>query len=393
MKRQLREFRLLASGLMITVGGIACATGAPSAHVELSTQQTTAMVRAGRFAALDEYYGRVQRSYDERAVSDEKLRSEFRHFYDSSPDLAARYTAWVKEMPGSYVAHLARAIYCIRVGEKSRGNLVIADTSDAQVNGMEASFAVASGELERSLSLERKPLLSVFYQLDIGKFQGEAARNRELLDSSLAMDAGNFIVREMYMMTLQTAWGGSTEEMKAFVADCGKAGLSQIHMKDLQSMVFGDEAWVDEYDNGNLKRAAAEYLEAARLSGDEVCLLCAGKALAKAGEFRDSARILTQYLAHDPESAQAMGWRAYVNAKLGHRADAMSDYEHAAQLGDAESQYDVGMWYLLGVHGLPKDRAAGVRWLTRAAAQGNQAAKKILPVALDKRVTILEKPR
>jgi hypothetical protein len=344
------------------------------------------MVRAGQFAALNRYYAVVQAGYDKGSVSDERLRSAFRNFYDSSPDLAARYESWVKDMPDSYVAHLARAIYYVRVGEMSRGNLIIADTSEAQLRGMDAAFAVASKELERSRSLERKPLLSIFYQLDIGKFEGDAAGNYELLLASMAIEQRNFIVREMYIQTLGTAWGGSTEQIKAFVAKCRTAGLSTTHMKDLESFVFLDEAWIDDVDNENYKRAAAEYLAAAKLSGDDACLSCASEDLVKAADFPDAAWALTQYLNRHPDSPHQLSLRAYVYFKLGRTGDAVHDCEHAAELGDAYCQYTIGMAYTFAGLGLPKDPDRGVQLLRRAAAQGNQAAKNLLPIALTERL-------
>jgi len=389
MKWQLRDYRLHALGLVMLATGFGCATHPPSDRLQLSTQQTVAMVRAGQFAALNRHYAAIQARYDKGSISDEGLRAAFRHFYDSSPELAPRYESWVREMPNSYVAHLARAIYYVRVGEESRGDRFIAYTSDAQLDGMEAAFAMASRELQNSLFLERRPLLSVFYELDIGKFDGDAARNRQLLEASLAIDPKNFIVREMYMQTLTTAWGGSTDEMKAFVTECRRAGLSAAHIKKMESMVPADEAWIDEFRNENYKRAAAEYLEAARVSGEEGCLYCAGRAFVKANDFPDADRVLTQYLARDSESADVWALRAYVNVKLGRKRDAVRDYRHAADLGDADSQYALGTMYLVGEYGLPQDRAAGVQWLTRAAAQGNEAAKKLLPIALDKRIALL----
>ena len=101
------------------------------------------------------------------------------------------------------------------------------------------------------------------------------------------------------------------------------------------------------------------------LSGDETCLLCAGKALVKAEDFPDAARVLTQYLVRDSGSVDAVEMRAYANFKLGRKADAMSDYERAAQLRDADSEYKLGVWYVLGENGFPKDRAGGcVGWLS-----------------------------
>jgi hypothetical protein len=390
MKGRLRGYGIHALALVIVATGIV--TDAPVARSEQNARQTAAMLRAGRFAALNRYYAAVQAGYDKGSVSDEKLRSAFRNFYDNSPDLAARYESWVKDMPGSYVAHLARAIYYVRVGEVSRGNLIIADTSEAQLRGMDAAFAVASKELERSLSLERKPLLSIFYQLDIGKFEGHAAGNHELLLASLAIEPRNFIVREMYIQTLGTAWGGSTQQIKAFVAKCRTAGLSTTHMKDLESFVFLDEAWIDDVENENHKRAAAEYLAAAKLSGDDACLSCASENLVKAADFPDAAWALTQYLSRHPDSPHQLSLRAYVYFKLGRTGDAVHDCEHAAELGDAYCQYTIGMAYTFAGFGLPKDPDRGVQLLRRAAAQGNQAAKNLLPIALSEQLTGSRRP-
>lgn len=326
MTRQFTDFRILAVGLLIVATGAGCAAHRAFPRSRLNTQKNTvAMLRAGQFTALNRYYAHVQADYDRGSISDEDLRSAFRHFYDSSPDLAAQYAAWVKDMPISYVAHLARAIYYIRVGEASRGDKFIADTSTTQLDGMDAAFATASSELEKSLPLEQKPLLSVFYQLDIGKFEGNAAFNEALLQRSLTIDPRNFIVREMYMQTIETAWGGSTGELKAFLADTRAAGLSTGQMKDLESFVFMDEAWIDQFETRDYERAAAEYLQAAKLSGDEGCLLCAGKVLVKAEDFPRAVTVLTQYLAQDPNSVDALTLRAYAYDKLGRDLDERRD--------------------------------------------------------------------
>jgi len=388
MKRRLRGYGLRALALMVVVAAAGgCATSPSFAHAEMSRQQTLAMLRAGQFAALNRHYAVVQAAYDKGSISDEKLRSAFRRFYDTSPDLDARYDSWVKEMPGSYVAHLARAIYYVRVGEASRGNLIIADTSAARLRGMEAAFASASRELETSRSLESKPLMSVFYQLDIGKFEGDAAGNRQLLQDSLAMDRRNFVVREMYVLTLMTAWGGSTEQLKAFVTSCRAAGLSATQMNDLESYVFSDEAWIDDRDGGNYRRAATEYLEAAKLSGDDSCLLCASNDLQKAGDFPDAAQVLTQYLGRHPDSPTVLPVRAYVYFKLGRVADSVNDCKRAAALGNAYCEYEIGMAYTFAGLGLPKDPDKGVELLRRAAAQGNKDAQKLLPIARAEQLT------
>ena len=386
MKLRLRDYRIHALALAIAAIGVGCATDAPLARAKPDAQQTVAMVRAGQFAALNRYYAAVQASYDKGSMSDETLRSVFRNFHDTSPDLAARYQLWVKEMPDSYVAHVARAIYYVKVGQASRGNRIIADTSEAQLRGMDAAFSVAFTELQKSYHLDAKPLLTVFYLVDIGMYDGAATQNRQLLQYSLEIDPKNFIVREMYIQTLMTAWGGSTEKIKAFVVKSRTAGLSATQMKDLESFVFADEAWIDDVDNKNYKRAAAEYLEAAKLSGDDTCLLCASRDLVKVQDYPDAAPVLTQYLARHPDSAEALGTRGYVYFKLGRTDDGVRDCKRAAELGDAYCEYAIGTGYAFGGLGLPKDLEKGIGLLRLSAAQGYQPARNLLPIALSERL-------
>jgi len=386
MKRRLRDYRIHALAMMVLATGAACATNASPSRSGLSQQQTLTMLRAGQFAALNRYYAAVQAGYDRGRVSDEKLRSAFRRFYDASPDLAAKYESWVKETPGSYVAHLARAIYYVRVGEKSRGNLIIADTSETQLSGMETAFASASKELKTSLSLDKRPLLSVFYRLDIGKFEGDAVGNRHLLRESLAIDPKNFIVRQMYVETLMTAWGGSTDQIKRFVARSRHAGLSPGQMNDLKSAVFLDEAWIDDRKGGNFKRAATEYLAAAKLSGNDACLLCASNDLIEVADYPAAAQVLTQYLGRHPDSPTVLPQRAFVYFNLGRVADAVHDCERAAELGSAYCQYEIGKAYVFAGLGLRKDPDKGVELLRHAAAQGNTPAQKLLPIALSEQL-------
>jgi tetratricopeptide (TPR) repeat protein len=245
------------------------ATATPLTVVPDSAQ-TLSMLKAGRFADLNQRYGVVQSQFDQGEISDQTLRAMFRHFYHTDPALEAQYASWVQQMPRSYIAHLARAIYYLRIGEERRGGGFISDTSGSQLQAMQAAFAVAMAELKKSVPLERKPLLSYFYALDVSKYVGDSEGSNRWLQAAIAIYPRNFIVREMYMMTLQTAWGGSSEKMKAFLSDSWHAGLSPAQMRRLDALAIANDGWVDEFVNKDFPRAAGEYLRANTLAPDEV---------------------------------------------------------------------------------------------------------------------------
>ena len=73
---------------------------------------------------------------------------------------------------------------------------------------MEAVLRKANSDLNASLSLDRKPLLTYLYQLFIANYGGDLKRNRQLLDSATKIDPANFIVRAEYMTTIESRWGG-----------------------------------------------------------------------------------------------------------------------------------------------------------------------------------------
>jgi len=52
-------------------------------------------------------------------------------------------------------------------------------------------------------------------------------------------------------------------------------------------------------------------------------------------------------------------------------------YHKAAEQGDADAQYSLGILYVYG-HGVPQDYARAAEWLRLAAAQDNEEAQKAL---------------
>jgi hypothetical protein len=88
MRRLLGDCRIYALAVVIIVTAASCVTDAPLARPELDAPQTVTMLQ---FAALNRYYAAEEAGYDKGSVSDERLRSAFRNFYNTSPDLASRY--------------------------------------------------------------------------------------------------------------------------------------------------------------------------------------------------------------------------------------------------------------------------------------------------------------
>src|SRR5579863_3527977 len=141
----------------------------------------------------------AQHAYARGAINDEQLREVFRGFYFTTPTLASNFDEWIAQFPRSYVAHLARGIYYKKIGQELRGGQAASETSREQFRAMEQAFVKASTDLEESLSLDPKPLLTYVHQLTIDQLLGRGAEERAILERSIALDNNNYVVRDAYM--------------------------------------------------------------------------------------------------------------------------------------------------------------------------------------------------
>jgi TPR repeat protein len=261
---------------------------------------------------------------------------------------------------------------------------------------MNAAYRIAAQELNASLALDDKPLLTYLHSIDLRTAVGDKAGGRKLLDRAIAIDPRTFIVREKYMGALQTRWGGSVEEMRAFLNECRRAGLSAAHLRILEGLVVEDEAWTLRYRKGDTRAAVRAYLKAAQLNPLRSCIQCgpiaqAADTLLADKSYKEAIKLYSEVLSHNPSDTYALSNRAFAEEQLNQWNAAFADFLRAAELGDAYSQDAVARLYLVGTS-VPHDRGKAIDWLRKSAAQGYAPAKELLPVALDKSKEILPQP-
>jgi TPR repeat protein len=74
-----------------------------------------------------------------------------------------------------------------------------------------------------------------------------------------------------------------------------------------------------------------------------------------------------------------LGYRGWIRFKQGRIEEGIKDYSMAAELGDAYSQFQHGQQLFYGVPpSLTPNRNQGLLWITKAAEQGDEAAKQFL---------------
>jgi TPR repeat protein len=348
---------------------------------QLTQSDVAALLLSGNYDLLQQYFSKVQRSYHDGQISDEDLRGAFRAFYDTSGTLEPAYDAWVHQYPRSYVALLARGIYYKRIGQERRGDGLMRDTSFWQLLGMESAYHQAFADFQASEALDDRPLLTYMHMMDISSQVGDANQNRDILDAAIRIDPANFIVRQKYMISLESKWGGSREKMQEFLEECRHAQLGATALRKLEAVVVEGDAWV-AYISEDYAAAAAGYRRALDMGGETVCLQCASYAMTDQKLYVDAIRVYTLILRDNPSDTNTLGQRAYAYSQL-QDPKAFEDFTAAANLGDAYSQNALGQYTYNGVPGhIPRDRDRAIAWFRKAAAQGNEEGKKNLAIAL-----------
>ena len=356
-------------------------------HADAAVTDAADRLRSEQFQQLDAEFSRVQEQFERGKISGEDARDAFRAFYSTDKDLAAKYDEWIKRYPNSYVAHLARGIYYKKVGLEARGGKYIEETSQEQIQNMDAALTKAIKDFGDSIPLTRKPFVSYLHMIDIGKSYVSASYTRELYDHAVALDPRSFAARQKFMAALQTKWGGSLEDMQKFLEECRRAKLPYPQFKQLESLVYENEGWEREND-GDHAAAEAAYRKAVELDGAD-CTSCLVSSLTTVlmneRKYAEAIPFLDRYLKSEPGNPWALSTRGLAYFQSGKQAEALADWTVAADAGDAFSQNRLGVLYMTGIPGqLTPDPKKGIEWLRKAAAQGNAEAQHNLPLALSR---------
>ncbi len=361
---------------------LAATTFVAASHA--SQIDASTLLRADKFQQLDDYYFAVQRRFDAGKISGDDLRNEFRSFYPTDRDLEAKLDGWVHAFPKSYVARLARAIYYKRMGFEERGGEYISKTSPERIRNMDSALGKSIRDFGASLALESKPFLSYFYMLDISDQYAGVPYTRQLYEKAVALSPTSFGLHLKFMKALEAKWGGSLQEMRAFMEECRNSHLPDPQLRQLQAMVYEDEGWEDVNYNDDLIGAEAAYRKALEQATNE-CETCVRAdtalivVLMKRGKYADAITYLNSYLRAHPGNLWALANRGMSYMQSGNPGGAVADWKLAAVAGDDYSQYHLGLAYGTGIPGiLEADTAVGVEWLRKSAKQGNAEAQRSL---------------
>jgi len=384
----------------------------PLAIIDPEQRQIADLLEKRDYAGLERILSGRQLAFESDPKATRQLEQAFQVFAKVPRRSEAALSEWIKAAPSSYSAHVARAGFYLSRGIEERGEDYSKDTSSEHIDAMEAYFDESLDDLERSLELSQKPYLSRRYAMAIMLYTGSRDEFNTAYLEALRLAPGSVETRLAYMRNLEPRWGGSYQQMEAFVAESRPAldprdanrlaaripayhAFESIRAKDYsQALVqFAPAIALDPdaqylceraYAMAELKmynQAFSDVDRALSASRDNrYCIEQATWLASWVDNPADLVRVMNLVIEVEPGSAAALSRRGWGYERLSKPELAVPDYLAAAKLGDAWAQARLGKAYWSG-SGVKRDPEEALVWLEKAAKQGNVDARASLAEA------------
>jgi TPR repeat protein len=354
-----------------------------------------------QFSELDATLSAYQQRYEQAPASDPNVERDlaqaFRVFYYADADAIALYDEWVKTSPRSYAASLARGEYLTALAKKRRGAAFWRDVTSEQRESMRREARRARVELERSLTLTAKPILSYQFLIEIATMTSQREDKLRLIEEAEAVDAINYYPRSAFLFAIQPEWGGSIREMHLFVDAYRELKPPTWKLNCLEAMVGERESpprrSAYELLQGLVKRLADWYYRDPKGSPPEdaadgaperlnraIELCPTPEWLAKRGYYWNTHSRLDlaekdyrRALELDPGYVWAQSALGSMLVVQGRSEEGVPLCRWAAERGEPPAQYCLGYAYAKGLTG-SKNPGEAVYWMGRAADNGNVTA-------------------
>jgi hypothetical protein len=187
------------------------------------------------------------------------------------------------------------------------------------------------------------------------------------------------------MISLTPRWGGSYDEMWAFLKECQDQHLPIEYLKVLEARIYLDQAQVLCCEQHQPEKGLVFFRKVVALL-DGIDIQDRLDALKGIVDNRDKSQSLVTMASEieailriSPEDTRFLGYRGWVRFQQGRFHEGLKDYATAAELGDAYSQLQFGKQLYYGMPPtVAPNREQALFWIKKAAGQGNEAARQFI---------------
>jgi len=177
------------------------------------------LLKERKYGELDALFSGYQTSYEDGKVSDETVKRAYVSFANSDPTLKPKLNEWTEHSPKACSAFLARGVYLRNLGFLAKPDGSTTEISKQDKEEMNRYLSAAMEDFRQALTLQPRVIPAYGELMAISRYLRRDDITRDLLNEALAVDPQSWSVRVEYLVSLQPRWGGSLEDMIAFIEE------------------------------------------------------------------------------------------------------------------------------------------------------------------------------
>jgi tetratricopeptide (TPR) repeat protein len=256
-----------------------------------------------------------------------------------------------------------RGLYYAKVGESILGTGSWDNIPQRDLDAVEVAFHKAIRDLETSLTLTHKPLLTYSYEMIVSTTRGDIKESRRLLDQALKVNPNDYVVRARYCN--RNSLGGIKLWWGRFSMNAGSRTYLIASFACWSLSLQKTSGWNHFYVDRDYAAAEAAYRRSAALGGDRMLPILID-AMMRQSKYREVIEPLTDELSERPGYPLALDNRGEAYMKTGRPREAIADWTASAAAGSAYAQNQMGIYPIY-------DRSS---WCSES---GHQRRRQLLP--------------
>ena len=243
----------------------------------------------------------------------------------------ALLSEWIEATPGHYQPYLARANYYYKRAWQARGNEWASETKEEQMEKFQSLLLLSLADINSAIEIDDKPLGIYSIYISIAHVLGQKTAATNALAEALKVDPADYEIRKVHLSFLRPRWGGSIEEMGAFVEESLIYLPENPRLNWLAGLVYDEIARISE-DREAQSEAEKYYSEALKFGENYIVYQHRGANRYRMDKNTEALEDLSKAISLYPESSQNFYWRSSVYSELGEFEKAAIDLIRAYQL-------------------------------------------------------------
>ena len=328
--------------------------------------EVQALVARQDVATLQAYFSRYQRQYEADPTTERPLFLLYGALeLETDSSLKPFYDRWVLEMPDSYEARMARALY-----RRGQANLIAYPVAYEGINtdrtwqDYARLMQGAREDVEASLKLTSNPLISHWVRIALCKAMRDGPCVTQAYHEGVTLAPHSLVLRRVYISAI-----ASDDALRAkVIAEARAQGLAPEHVKVLEAEKrLSDSRKIMQADGGT---EFAIHESVGKTVQDPWLDERIGHMFYRRSFYPRALEFYSRALAGNPNLDSALYWRARTYFEMGDLLAGRADMMRAALMGNPHANRHLIDQHVQGSNGAVRDEVAMTRWCTIAARRG-----------------------